>query len=292
MNNKVDTHLGKKSEYKTSYDKNILVRETRKINREHIGIPDNYQWTGYDTWNAYEVSTLTKKGFPVTGIIKIVYSASSKYIVESKSLKLYLYSYNMYMIGSDYKDAVTKLLSQIETDLSKLLETRVNVGFFTPKNVMRHTFYNDTLLEEKINIDSIVFNQYKTDSNILNITLHDSGIGFKLYTSLLRSNCKITGQPDNGDVSVYYVTSSCKLVEESFLKYIVSFRNENHFHESIIEKIYYDLNKILKPKSLCVTGLYVRRGGIDINPQRASCEDLIDKELVNVYSPHIKTTRQ
>ena len=291
-NTDISRHLGKASEYKTQYDASLLVRETRKINRENIGIYSKLPFVGSDTWNVYEASALTDNGLPVTSIIKIIYPADNNWIVESKSLKLYFNSFNMTKIGSDAKSVNDKICELASKDLSELLETNVSVTGFNPTSINTTTYqqpeYN--VLEDIENVDSIKFDQYAEDDSILQSI---ESIGEQRFqSSLLRSNCKITKQPDNGTIYIHIIPNEKSIQAASLLKYIVSYRNECHFHESIIESVYYKLWNKLQPKELLVKGLYVRRGGIDIVPQRASSEFMLDKDLIDPIKPYVKTSRQ
>ena len=127
-NSRISKHLGQSSQYKSLYDPSLLVREPRQSNREHLDLDDdNLPFVGNDTWNAYEVSALTDNGLPVTGIAKIVYPCNSKYIVESKSIKLYFNSFNMTKLGKDPIEVVNSIESKAKKDLSELLEAEVNI---------------------------------------------------------------------------------------------------------------------------------------------------------------------
>ena len=131
-NTAVSTHLGKTSQYKSQYDSSLLVREPRASNRVHLGIKDDdLPFIGFDTWNAYEVSGLTNGGLPVTGVAKIVYTCAGKYIVESKSLKLYFNSFNMTNLGATAAQVRLEIEKRASVDLSNLLEVNVNVCVYS-----------------------------------------------------------------------------------------------------------------------------------------------------------------
>jgi len=313
-NTQVSKHLGQRSEYKTEYDRRLLVREPRQSNRTHLDISDNNPpFVGYDVWNAYEVSGLTTKGVPVTGYAKIRYPCTNEYIVESKSLKLYFNSFNMSQLGETADKVRSAIESFASRDLSKLLETNVQVTVFpcsTYQSVLElpryrgcldeHYFKKYVTLEDVVDTSEVDCDKYTEDPDLLEIESVDPGEdGFgtmQLYhSSLLKSNCRVTGQPDWGDV--YILMKSHALVDTtSLLKYIVSFRDECHFHEEICETMYKRLSDAFTPTDLCVSCLYVRRGGIDINPVRASRTPLIIagdvRHLVSMESPFIKTSRQ
>lgn len=305
-NSNISKHLGQSSQYKSTYDPSLLVREPRQSNRTHLDIhDDSIPFVGNDTWNAYEVSGLTDFGLPVTGIAKIVYPCSNKYIVESKSIKLYFNSFNMTKLGRD-ADSVRKAIEkQSAEDLSKLLETDVQVKVFSNEVILTnatdasrewghdialHKSKSFITLEEVYPIDEVEFSVYSETPELLEII--DSEVDEVYYHSaLLKSNCRVTSQPDWGDVYIYMKGE--KTVDPiSLLKYIVSFRDECHFHEEICETIYKRLSDLVQPEKLCVRCLYARRGGIDINPERASSTDILHNTLSDPNIPFAKTPKQ
>ena len=299
-NSNVSKVLGKTVDYPDQYDSSILVREPRQSNREHLSLSDNnLPFCGYDIWNAYEVSCLTRKGFPVTGIAKIVYPCDNKYIVESKSLKLYLNSFNMTLMGDTSREARELVTERVADDLSNLLETNVTVKIFSPNDVdstsLDPYFENNYItLESMASSDQAYFTKYTETPALLDrsyITVRDYMVRQYYHSSLLKSNCRVTNQPDWGDV--YISMKGEKTVNpEHLLEYIVSFRDENHFHEEICETIYKRLWDIFTPAELAVTCLYARRGGIDINPTRVSHIDLLTDSLIDLELPFSKTPRQ
>jgi len=308
-NSNINVHLGKTSQYKNTYDNTLLVREPRHNNRTYLGIQDsNLPFVGYDTWNAYECSFLLDNGCPVAGVAKICYPASNKYIVESKSIKLYFNSFNMEKMGNNVHDAMLKFTRTVSKDLGEKLETNVNVGFipgfiYDQSEASAYWVYNKytyVTLENIIDEKSLIkepFLIYKETGNIL--TEHELEVmtdrnGQYFHSGLLKSNCRVTSQPDWGDVYIY-INSRYKVNKLSLLKYIVSFRDECHFHEEICECIYKRLYDIFQPDELFVMCLYARRGGIDINPVRASSLNLLNTfctNLLDVNSPHVKTSKQ
>lgn len=303
-NSHISKVLGQTVDYPDQYDPGILVREPRSNNRQHLDIQDDaLPFVGYDTWNAYEVSTLTSKGMPVTGVLKIVYPCDSKYIVESKSIKLYLNSFNMFKNGVTREQAVADMVFTATVDLSELLETEVQVKFIDDNNrsnpepvfgEMYHYMSLEHDLVDKDTIDNMNLNVYEETPELLKV----AGIGNNKHSSvqvfksgLLKSNCRVTSQPDWGDVFVYIMGKN-HVTPESMLEYIVSFRNECHFHEEICETIYKRLSELLRPEELCVTCLYARRGGIDINPTRANIAHLLPENLIDPSIEHCKTQKQ
>jgi len=297
-NSNVSKVLGKTVDYPDQYDRSILVREPRSGNRAHLDLDDNnLPFCGYDIWNAYEVSCLTRKGLPVTGIAKIVYPCDNEFIVESKSLKLYFNSFNMTQLGNTSTEARNLIAFHVHKDLSDLLETDVHVVIFAPEDVHSTEPYfgkgYDTL-ETRSGSDDLYFNVYKETPDLLAsefISSQEYLVTQRYHSSLLKSNCRVTHQPDWGDV--YIEMNAHKVVRpKDLLKYIVSFRDENHFHEEICETIYKRLWDIFEPTELAVTCLYARRGGIDINPTRISHIDLLTYSLIDMDISFSKTPRQ
>jgi len=301
-NTNISKHLGQTSQYKSTYDSSLLVREPRKSNRAHLFIDDeNPPFAGYDVWNAYEFSCLCEHGAPISGVAKIVYPATNKYIVESKSLKLYFNSFNM----ERYSGSIEQIISQVEQivrdDLSKLLETDVRVSIKLssnkePKKTPCYYQYNKNFitLEDIVDASKIECNIYNETPEILTgewLVNELPSVEQYYHSSLLKSNCRVTSQPDWGDVFIYY-KGKCEIVPETLLKYIVSFRDECHFHEEICETIYKRIWDMFEPEKLAVTCLYARRGGIDINPTRVSHESLLDPVLIDSSVPFVKTERQ
>ena len=289
-------HLGQTvSDYSDQYDKSLLVRVPRNLNREAYGIEENrLPFVGYDVWNAYEVSALTKKGRPVSGLLKIVCPADSTYHVESKSIKLYLNSFNMTPLGESGKDCIRLIEQKVAKDLSDLLETDVKCKLHTCNSV--DAYGNDAWLgfseyeniENKINLDTLDFTAYKSDETQLE---GQDDLEVFYHTDLLRSNCRVTNQPDWGDIYVY-MKGEETVTPESLAKYVVSHRKVSHFHEEICEMVFKHLYDRFKPEELMVTCLYTRRGGIDINPVRTTHDWNIPDEFIDVEYINEKTLRQ
>lgn len=279
-------------------DPSLLVAVPRIYNRKQYKIDDtNLPFVGYDVWNCYEFSTLLTSGYPLSGLLKICYPANSHSIVESKSLKLYLNSFNMVRVAKHPQTAKDLIEKTISHDLSWVLGCEVKVTLhrqtdyiFTSSPLPLRYSFIDGLIET----EDLTFESYNEDPSLLEVVSSDNSRHTKLRTSSLRSNCRVTNQPDWGDVYVS-VKGQKVITPESFLKYVISMRQENHFHEEICECIYKRLWDLLSPDELFVTCLYTRRGGIDINPVRASNVDIIMKEALPLIQTEIiceKTMRQ
>ena len=288
-------HLGKVGGegYKDQYDPGLLVGIPRSLNREAYGIDDNnLPFTGYDVWNAYEVSVLTLKGLPVSGMMKIVCPASSLTHVESKSIKLYLNSYNMTRMGDTAEQAISIFEARVAKDLTLLLGKSVHVKMFTDEASDSFHFQGFTKLQYLTDLDAIEFDNYYSDADSLKtLQTYKTSQEFKIQSDLLRSNCRVTNQPDWGDVFIHMVGKN-EPNYTSLAEYIVSHRKVSHFHEEVVEMMFTHLMQAYQPDELMVTALYTRRGGIDINPIRSTSEDLIPKAFFDPSVRIKKTLRQ
>jgi len=301
--NNIDKVLGQRVDSPTTYTPEILVREERQRNRTHLDLKNGFlPFVGHDIWNGYECSALTDNGLPVTCVAKVVYSAENDFIVESKSMKLYWNSFNMQKMGKNTKEVLKNIKQTASKDLSLLLETDVKVELFPQTvdketNVQRDAWYNNynqefwPVLEKTKGAEKIEFTVFNEDAKLLQVNDQITDVSYRCMSTLLRSNCKITKQPDSGDIFIYYKGSKA-VTEKSLLEWIVSFRNECHFHEEICEAAYKRLWDLLEPDELLVTCFYARRGGWDIVPTRASSKKLLDKRLIDVKHPYFKFPRQ
>ncbi len=316
--NNVSRLLGQKVEYPTTYDKTILVREERTTNRKHLNIEEgNLPFVGFDTWNAYEFTCLLNSGIPVAGILKLCYDCNSKYIVESKSLKLYLNSFNFYKCGDTMYEAFENAIDIIKHDLSELLETEVSVNIdlilACSKSVTSWYSGSGNASVQDLNKNPntpavwMLLNLWAVDTSFTGDVYNENPDLLKLsdnqpartpqayWSNTLFSRCKVTKQPDHGDIYIYY-DGDKRIDIRSLLQYITSLRNECHFHEEICETVYKRLYDLLDaPADLAVACLFARRGGIDINPVRASNKTLLNMlfgDLQNVNKLHAKSMKQ
>ena len=279
------TFLGKKVDVVSAYCPDFLVPIRRELNRNLYDInSDCLPFEGFDVWHCYEFSVLTENGAPVTRVLKLRYSAQSDYIVESKSLKLYLNSYNMSKFGKNEKECLDICLNQIKNDLGKALQTEIEASFLNINTHKKEIFKNYTNLTDLINPDKLQILEFNESPRLLQILDCNKVNEYYLRFDSLRSNCKVTHQPDFGDLFLYY-KSRKMILPDSLIKYLVSFRCEYHFHEECCEMIYKRLHDILdKEDELFVAILYTRRGGIDITPVRYSKNLKFDlfKDLIDV----------
>ena len=287
-------HLGKVGGdgYKDTYSPELLVKVPRYLNREGYGLTSD-SFVGVDTWNCYEVSAITTKGQPVAGMLKIVCPSNSEFHVESKSIKLYLNSFNMTRIGDNAADCISGIEARVKRDLDELLETTTTVTFYASDiETEPLTFQEFSDLGEVIDLDQIDFTAFQSDSSQLAVEDTDEEAKWvKLSSNLLRSNCRVTNQPDWGDVFIKMKSKNLPAVD-SIAKYIVSHRTVSHFHEEICEMVFKHLTDAYEPEQLMVACLYTRRGGLDINPIRATHQSLIPEFFTNPEYTIKKTLRQ
>ncbi len=267
-------HLGKKSGLCEKYNPALLVAVPRCENRKQYNIQNHdLPFEGWDVWHAYEFSSMTENGLPVTKIMKLKYNCNNDYLIESKSLKLYLNSFNMSRFGKNIQECLEICKKTIETDLSSKLETNVCIDFLdnNSKSVEIFKDFHDVLT--KVNESELRIEQFKEAPEVIEVEYCEEK-EYKLQFGSLRSNCRVTHQPDFGEVFIYY-KSDKHIKEDSLVKYLCSFRSEYHFHEECCEMIYKRIYDVLGANSeIFVCALYTRRGGIDICPARWSkcCE--------------------
>lgn len=252
--------LGEESFYPDHYDVSLLEPIPRSLSRAQF--EQAAAFSGWDYWNAYELSWLMPNGVPKVAVAEFAFSSSTENIVESKSFKYYLNSLNQTSFSSE--EELQRILVR---DLSEVVVGPVNVRLFTPSS--QQPELDDVPGRCIDNIDCKI-EQYQPDAKLLSI---DSGVNVQkeqLFSHLLKSNCPVTGQPDWATVWIEY--SGMKISEESLLRYIVSFRQYQGYHESCVERIYTDIMRECNAKELTVYARYTRRGGLDINPIRSSTD--------------------
>lgn len=266
-----NSELGKKTDYDTTYNPGRLFPIPRAGKRAEMGInPAQLPFYGFDIWNHYEVSWLNSKGKPVVAIAQIVYDAETHNIIESKSLKLYFNSLNQMKIES-----IDQLENLIMQDLSDC------VG--GPVHVTLQTFNNTKLIHDLSQFEGECLDELDIECSVYHVepkflVASNEIVSETLYSDLLKSNCLVTNQPDWGSVQIAYTGN--KIHHEGLLKYLISFRMHNEFHEQCIERIFVDIMTYCAPQKLTVYGRYTRRGGLDINPYRSTEKVLFqDKNL-------------
>ncbi|OBX89576.1 NADPH-dependent 7-cyano-7-deazaguanine reductase QueF [Haemophilus sp. CCUG 66565] len=258
--------LGQKTEYASQYDRTLLQPVPRALNRDGLGITQNQPFTiGADIWTAYEISWLNEKGLPQVAIADIYLDYQSQNLIESKSFKLYLNSFNQ----SKFAD-FNAVQQTMQRDLSECAQGDVKVRL-NPVAVYDSQKI-DHLQGDCIDQQDIEITSYEFNADWLKDCVSDEIVEEKLVSHLLKSNCLITNQPDWGSLHIHYVGR--KIDHEKLLRYVVSFRQHNEFHEQCVERIFCDLMHYAKPEKLTVYARYTRRGGLDINPFRSNFENL------------------
>ena len=261
MSHVTQSPLGKVSAYINEYDASLLFPIPRSVKREEIGVANPLPFMGVDIWNGYELSWLNQKGKPQVAIAVFQIPADSPNIIESKSFKLYLNSFNQTKLESSAHFA-----DVLRADLSKAVGATVLVKLHEPD-----AFPNQKLAElPGFNIDQldIDVDLYTPQAELLHCDEGDTPKSEILTSNLLKSNCLVTGQPDWASVQIQYVGKPIN--RESLLRYLISFRNHNEFHEQCVERIFVDIMRACAPLKLAVYARYTRRGGLDINPFRCN----------------------
>jgi 7-cyano-7-deazaguanine reductase len=264
MNTPDQSPLGKSSAYQTQYAPELLFPIARQQKRDELGLfadAGTMPFFGVDIWNAYELSWLNMRGKPQVAIATITVPADSPNIVESKSFKLYLNSFNQTRLAGP--DA---LLALLRDDLSDGFGAPVHVTLTSPEafGAIKMGELDGVLLDRlDVEIDG-----YSPSPELLSADDENSQVEETLVSHLLKSNCLVTGQPDWGTVQIRYVGP--QIDQEGLLKYLIGFREHNEFHEQCVERIFMDVLRQCKPTKLAVYARYTRRGGLDINPWRAN----------------------
>lgn len=255
--------LGQPTVYSQQYDPALLYPIARQPKRVELGLNGTLPFFGVDIWNAYEVSWLNTRGKPQIAIATITVPADSPNIVESKSLKLYLNSFNQTRLPS-----AEGLLRTLQTDLSASFGAAVHGVLTLPHDFAQLRMRElDGLLLDRLDIE-VEDGHYTPDPSLLRAEHGAAPVEEKLVSHLLKSNCLVTGQPDWGSVQIDYVGAA--IDQERLLRYLIGFRQHNEFHEQCVERIFMDILRQCRPQKLAVYARYTRRGGLDINPWRSN----------------------
>ena len=252
--------LGKAVAYAEHYDPALLFPIPRQGKRAEIGIAEGaLPFVGEDIWNAYELSWLDPRGKPVVALAHFIVPATSPNLIESKSLKLYLNSFNQTRLAGD-----DELVATLTRDLSAAAGAPVLVHV-APLSTrpQRPMGYPKGILLDGLEID---VDLYTPEPALLSADTSRAPVTETLYSHLLKSNCLVTGQPDWAMLVVRY--TGAPIDREGLLRYIISFRQHNEFHEQCVERVFVDILRQCQPSALSVFARYTRRGGLDINPYR------------------------
>jgi len=268
MNPPEHSQLGKPSSYTDQYDPALLFPIARAPKRAEIGITGAPPFLGADLWTAFELSWLNLRGKPQVAIAHFTIACETPNLIESKSFKLYLNSFN----GTRMADA-NAVRERLRADLTEAVwrgaaapGASVGVRLLGPEQFDQEPVHElDGLSLDRLDVECT---QYTPAPELLKITPNEQPVSEVLTSNLLKSNCLVTGQPDWGSVRISYTGDA--IDHEGLLRYLVSFRNHNEFHEQCVERIFMDIWTRCKPLKLAVYARYTRRGGLDINPFRTS----------------------
>ena len=275
MNQPEDSLLGKAAPYIGQYDASLLFPIARAAKRAEIGIVGVAPFFGADMWTAFELSWLGARGKPQVALAHFTVPCESPNIIESKSFKLYLNSFN----NTRFAD-VDELKIRLRTDLSEALwrdaspepsgsgpaPASMGVKILLPEHFDRESVHEQGGLSlDRLDVECT---RYTPAPDLLRVLADEVPVTEVLTSNLLKSNCLVTGQPDWGSVQISY--TGAPIDQEGLLQYLVSFRNHNEFHEQCVERIFMDIWTRCKPLKLTVYARYTRRGGLDINPFRTS----------------------
>ncbi|MDO6446431.1 NADPH-dependent 7-cyano-7-deazaguanine reductase QueF [Colwellia sp. 1_MG-2023] len=254
--------LGKTTQYISEYQPSLLQSVPRSLNRTELNLTaENLPFKGEDIWYGYELSWLNNKGKPVVAVAEFSFPCTSPNIVESKSFKLYLNSFNQTKFTDIH--AVQTILCQ---DLTKTCGAQAKVTLFNVEEcpALNIKQIPSTCIDEL----DIEVEEYHLQPELLSLENDEENTDELLVSHLLKSNCLITNQPDWASIYIDY--SGNKINHKSLLKYLISFRQHNEFHEQCVERIFCDIQRYCQPEKLTVYARYTRRGGLDINPFRTT----------------------
>ena len=261
------SQLGRASAYVDQYDASLLFPIPRAVKRAEIGVEKSVPFFGADLWTAFELSWLNPRGKPQVALAHFMVPCESHNIIESKSFKLYLNSFN----NTRFDDAAA-VLARLRQDVNEavwrgaVVLSSVGVKLTTPELFDREPVFElDGLNLDRLDVECT---RYQPAPDLLTTATEEGPVSEVLVSNLLKSNCLVTGQPDWGSVQISY--TGAPINQEGLLQYLVSFRNHNEFHEQCVERIFMDIWTRCQPLKLTVYARYTRRGGLDINPFRTS----------------------
>jgi 7-cyano-7-deazaguanine reductase len=267
MNSPELSTLGRTVAYADQYDPTLLYPIARAPKREEIGLTGALPFFGADLWTAFELSWLGPRGKPQVAIAHFTVPCETPNIIESKSLKLYLGSFSNTVFAG-----VEQVRDRLRADLSEAAwrgsatPATIGVRLLTPDLFDREPVHElDGLSLDRLDIECT---DYTPAPHLLRAAFEEPPVTEVLTSNLLKSNCLVTGQPDWGSIQVSYTGPAIE--QGGLLRYLVSFRNHNEFHEQCVERIFMDLWRQCRPGKLAVYARYTRRGGLDINPLRTS----------------------
>lgn len=253
------SQLGKKSKYIDHYSPELLFPIPRSLKRNTLGLANSLPFNGNDIWHSYEMSWLNKKGKPEVAMARFIIPCTTENLIESKSMKLYLNSFN----NTHFQNADI-VIETITQDLTAAAKGKVTVQMMDLKNpqLTQIRELNGLCIDHldvEIDYYSVMPDLLRTENETVQETIH---------SHLLKSNCLATGQPDWASIQIEY--SGKKINHAALLSYLISYRNQHDFHEQVVERIFLDIHHHCKTEALTVKAYYTRRGGLDINPWRSN----------------------
>ena len=276
MNPITHSPLGQSTVYADQYDASLLFPIPRAAQREKLGLVQRLPFLGADLWTAFELSWLNARGKPQLALVHITVPCESVNIIESKSLKLYLGSFS----NTRFADA-SEVQARLRADLTEaawrgaVVQSSVGVKLVAAELFDQEPIHElDGLSLDRLDLDC---EHYTPAPELLTSAIHETPVSEVLTSNLLKSNCPVTGQPDWGSVQISYFGP--QIDQAGLLRYIVSFRNHNGFHEDCVERMFMDIQNRCKPHKLSVYARYTRRGGLDINPFRSSFPQALPRNV-------------
>lgn len=271
------SQLGKTSAYADQYDPSLLFPLPRQPKRDEIGIQDKLPFFGADLWTAFELSWLNQRGKPQVALAHFTFPCETPNIIESKSFKLYLNSFN-----NTRFDSLEAVQERLREDINEALWRGAPARLSSASvRVMAPEHFETQRVQELegLSLDrlDVECTDYSPRPDLLKADHDNPPVTETLVSHLLKSNCLVTGQPDWGSVQISYTGAA--IDQEGLLRYIVSFRNHNEFHEQCVERIFMDIMRQCRPLKLSVYARYTRRGGLDINPLRTSAPMAIPQNV-------------
>lgn len=277
MHTPEQSQLGKTSAYADQYDPSLLFPLPRQPKRDEIGIQDKLPFFGADLWTAFELSWLNQRGKPQVALAHFTIPCEAPNIIESKSFKLYLNSFN-----NTRFDSLEAVQERLREDINEALWRGAPARLSSASvRVMAPEHFETQRVQELegLSLDrlDVECTNYSPRPDLLKADHDNPPVTETLVSHLLKSNCLVTGQPDWGSVQISYTGAA--IDQEGLLRYIVSFRNHNEFHEQCVERIFMDIMRQCRPLKLSVYARYTRRGGLDINPLRTSAPMAIPQNV-------------
>ena len=272
--------------YTDTFDPSQLNPMPRALAREDWGIKGN-EFVGYDTWHCHEATFLLSNGLPIAGTLKIVCPADSEFMVESKSFKLYLNTFDMCKMGDTIVEAIENYENQVKKDISACIGKEVETSFFREGEQVLFEgdpgdgYFDLFRMVGNKKLEELEITDYSGKENHFNIIPAKTADDVSVMTGILRSRCRHTKQKDTGAAYFHITTRKGRVDLESLLKEVIALREVNEFHEFCSEKLFLAITKNPDVKDCVVMLLYARRGSLDINPVRATKEELIPRALID-----------